>query len=75
MIELTPATAFMLYLLVTLFVLLGLWIFQHYQKRHTSIIPVEKALRTCEFCHFAYLAEDSKAVSRCPCCQSFNKTS
>lgn len=72
MIELTPATAFMLYLLATLFVLLGLWIYQHYQQRHQTILPPEKELHVCEFCHFAYLEEDSKKISRCPRCQSFN---
>lgn len=71
--ELSIHTAFMLYLALTLFVLLGIWINQHYKSRHREILPVEKSLFVCEYCHFTYLSEDEKPVTKCPQCHSFNK--
>lgn len=73
MIEISPTTALMLYLCATLFVLLGLWIVQHYRTRTKIILPMEKNMHTCEFCHFSYLAEDSKKISQCPQCHSFQR--
>lgn len=73
MIELTPAAACTLYLGTTLAILLGLWIYHHYQSRNKKIITVAQQLHVCEYCHFAYLAELGKEVTRCPQCQSFNK--
>jgi ribosomal protein L37AE/L43A len=73
MIELSPTTALMLYLGMTLSVLLGLWIFQHYRYRHKKILSSEKELFICEYCHFAYLDEGTKKITHCPQCQSYNK--
>lgn len=73
MIELSPITALMLYLCATLSVLLGIWIFQHYRMRSKTILSPEKNMQVCEFCHFAYLAENTEKVTRCPRCKSFNR--
>jgi uncharacterized paraquat-inducible protein A len=73
MIELTSSTAFMLYLLLTLMVVLGLWIQHHYYARQKKIASPEQELRVCEYCHFAYLEEGVKQVNQCPQCGSFNK--
>lgn len=72
MIELSPTTALMLYLGATLTFLLSFWIYQHYRLRQKKILPLEKDLHVCEFCHYAYLFEGTKKLSRCPRCQSFN---
>ena len=73
MIELSPTTAFMVYLSMTIGVLFGIWVYQHYQTRKKKIISSEKELFVCEFCHFAYLEEGIKPVTQCPQCQSYNK--
>lgn len=74
MIELSPTTALMLYLGITLFTLLGLWVSRHYQTRGRKIHLPEKDLYICEYCHFAYLEEGIKKINRCPQCHSFNQT-
>jgi uncharacterized paraquat-inducible protein A len=73
MIELSANTAFMLYLGMTLAVLLGIWTWQSYDSRRNKSISLEQELFVCEYCHFAYLEEGIKEVTRCPQCQSFNK--
>lgn len=73
MIELSFGTAFMLYLLFTLTLILGLWFYSHYQTKHKEILPYEQDLYICEYCHFAYLEEPTKDVNRCPQCHSLNK--
>lgn len=72
MIELAPTTALMLYLGFTLLCLLGAWLFNHYRSKYKQILPSEKELHVCEFCHFAYLDQGAKRITRCPRCQSFN---
>ncbi len=73
MIELSPTTALMLYLGLTLFFLLSIWIWNHYASRRRQILPAEQDLHVCEFCHFAYLDTGAKKLTRCPRCQSYNK--
>lgn len=73
MIEVSPTTALMIYLCLTLCVLLGLWALQHSRTRKTEILPIEKNMQTCEFCLFAYLVEDTKPITKCPRCSSFNQ--
>jgi uncharacterized paraquat-inducible protein A len=73
MIELSPTTAFMVYLGVTLAVLLGIWVTQHYRSKSKPTLPSEQKLQVCEYCHFAYLDDSNKGVSKCPQCQSYNK--
>lgn len=73
MIELSANTALMLYLGLTLATLMGLWAVQHFQKRRKKILTHDQELLICEFCHFAYLGDIGKPVSKCPQCQSFNK--
>ena len=73
MITLSTTTATMLYLCLTLIVLLGLWTYQHYCSRKKKINVSEQELFVCEYCLFAYLADQSKSVNRCPQCLSYNK--
>ena len=73
MIELSQATALLLYLGITLAAILSIWISSHYRSRKRRFMPLEKELNACEFCHFAYLDTGSKPVTRCPRCNSYNK--
>jgi len=63
----------MLYLLLTLIVLFSLWGYQHYALRKKKVIVSEEELFRCEYCHFAYLADHAKKVTKCPQCGSYNK--
>jgi uncharacterized paraquat-inducible protein A len=73
MIELSANTAMMLYLSITLTVILGTWIYQHYDSKKRKIVTSEHILHVCEYCHNAYLADDFKKVTQCPQCKLFNK--
>lgn len=73
MIELTFNTIFILYLSLTLFIVLGIWIYSHYRVRHRTFFTTERALFVCEYCHFAYVEESVKYLNRCPQCGLFNK--
>ncbi|MEI8366328.1 MAG: hypothetical protein WCF65_07905 [Parachlamydiaceae bacterium] len=75
MIELSPATALLLYLGATLAILMGVWIASHYRAHKRRFLPPEKDLNVCEFCHFAYLDTGAKKITRCPRCDSLNKSS
>lgn len=75
MIELLPATAFMVYLLMTLIPLLGIWAYHHYRVRKTKVVTEAQRLLVCEYCSFAYLDDIGKKVTRCPQCQSYNGSS
>jgi uncharacterized paraquat-inducible protein A len=72
MIKLSSTTALMLYLGFTLIAILAVWIYGHYTTRKKPILPLEKNLNLCEFCHFAYLDTLGKEVTRCPRCHSLN---
>lgn len=73
MIVLTPITALMLYLCLTLATLLCIWGWHHWKSRTRKVIVVEEELLVCEYCHFAYLGQIGKGVTACPQCGSFNK--
>jgi len=73
MIVLSTTTALMLYLSFTLGLLLALFAYQHFALRSKKIIVSEDELLCCEYCHFAYLADCTKQVTKCPQCNSFNK--
>ena len=73
MIELTFATAFVLYLGCTLAILLGIWGYSHYQAKRKKILSYEQDLYVCEYCHYAYLEDTLKKINRCPQCNSFNQ--
>lgn len=73
MIELTTNTAAMLYLLITLTVLLGIWASHHFRSRKNKIVIIEQELRICEYCHYAYLYSRAKPITQCPQCQCYNK--
>jgi ribosomal protein L37AE/L43A len=73
MIEISATTAIMLYLGMTLFTLLGVWSYYHYRARQKKALPSEQELNICEYCHFAYLEELTKQVTKCQQCGSYNK--
>lgn len=73
MIEVSPATAVMLYLALTLVVVLGLWGYNHYRTRHRRLKMEAHKLLVCEYCHYAYLEAHEATVTQCPQCHSFNK--
>lgn len=73
MIGLSSATAAMLYLCFTLSILFGIWISQHYKSRVKKIVVEDQLLLVCEYCHYAYLGDQARKVTKCPQCQSFNK--
>lgn len=72
MIELSQATALLLYFGVTLLSIMGVWLASHYRSRKRNFMPLEKELVVCEFCLFAYLDIGSKKITRCPRCESYN---
>jgi ribosomal protein L37AE/L43A len=74
MIELTPNTAFMIYLGLTLGMLFGIWCFQHFRTRKKKIAIAEKELFVCEYCHFCYLDDKAKEITKCSQCHSYNKS-
>lgn len=73
MIELSLNQAFMLYLALCLATMSCLWGYLHLRTLKKEILPPEKRLKKCEFCHYDYLAASSKKISRCPCCQAYNE--
>lgn len=73
MIFIYPATAIMLYLALTLTVLLGIWIYYYFRKKGKKILPLEKELWVCEYCHFPYVDTHGKKITCCPQCKSFNQ--
>lgn len=73
MISLSPNTALMLYLCLTLAILFGVWLSNHYKTRRKKIVLAEEHLLVCEYCHCAYLAQAEKQVTQCPQCNSYNK--
>lgn len=72
MIELSPNTACMIYLGVTIAFLLGLWVYKHLASKKRKISVIEKELFVCEYCQCAYLVELNKKVTRCTQCKSYN---
>ncbi|MFT5318351.1 MAG: Zn finger protein HypA/HybF involved in hydrogenase expression [Chlamydiales bacterium] len=74
MLKLSLSTAFMFYLGATLGVLLVLWIYYNMVQGRKKIVPYERSLFVCEYCSKAYLEESIKHVTKCPECQSFNKS-
>lgn len=72
MIDVFPTTALMLYLGLLLTGFFTVWIFQSYGKTKKPILPLEKKLHICEFCHFPYLESPVKKITRCPRCSSYN---
>lgn len=73
MIELSPTTALMLYLSVTLATLFAIWGVHHYRSRNKRVDLSNQKLIICEYCRFAYLGNVDKTVSKCPQCSSYNR--
>jgi hypothetical protein len=73
MIEVSPETAFMLYLGGTVLAIIGTWVWQHFVAKKKEIISFPSRTFHCEFCHASYLDDPIKPFTRCPECQSLNK--
>jgi hypothetical protein len=73
MIEISPDTAFLLYIGMTLLILLGTWTYHHYCSSKRKLVLMEYELSVCEYCHFAYLATRGDELTRCPQCKSLNQ--
>lgn len=73
MIELSTNTALMLYLGITLITLMVIWASRHFRSRRQKPLATDQQLLVCEFCHFAYLDDMGKSITKCPQCGSFNK--
>lgn len=73
MIEVTPSTAFMIYLATTLTILVLVWVQYHFRSKKKFKLPAETLLLVCEYCHCAYVEDYLKDVTQCPKCDSFNK--
>lgn len=73
MIEVAPNTAIMIYLAIFLTVIMGLWLYTHVVKRNNKIVTTEQRLLVCEYCQCAYVEDQTKEVTKCPECESFNK--
>lgn len=73
MIEISPASAAMLYLSITLALLFILWLYQHWKRHRRKPFLDREELYVCEYCHFIYLADPEKPNNRCPECLSYNK--
>lgn len=74
MIELSPTTAIMLYLCITLATLLAIWGYHHYYSRMKKVDISQEKLIICEYCHYTYLDQIAKPITKCPQCESFSKT-
>jgi hypothetical protein len=75
MIEVTFATAFILYLGFTLTIVLSIWAYSHYRGLQKPILSSEQELFICEYCHHTYLGDCIKTIHQCPRCGFFNKKS
>lgn len=73
MIHLSAAAAIMLYLGVTLFAVLGMWVYFHLKSKKRKILSSREELYLCEYCHCIYLADPLIPNNQCPECQSYNK--
>ena len=73
MFALSMNAACLLYLSLTLGILLIVWLGSHFFQKNTKLEISENRLQTCEFCHFSFLAEKGKVISKCPQCHSFLK--
>lgn len=72
MIHLDARSAVVLYLSLTLLGLLVLWLRQKAPGGEETG-AMERGLFHCEFCAELYLECSWKGVTRCPCCQGWNK--
>jgi hypothetical protein len=72
-IELSPISAVIVYLTLTLSTLLAIWVYYHYHARQKKIVVSEKKLLVCEYCLFVYLDRIEKKVTQCPQCQCYNE--
>lgn len=73
MIEVTFHIISILYLGLTLFAILGIWIYSHYRIQKKSFFPTKQTLFICEYCHFFYVKDSDKYLNQCPQCGLFNK--
>ena len=73
MIPIESTSLVLLYLFLFLFLCFGFWLFSHFKQR-TKTLPPLFTMKRCEYCTFDYLHKTGDKISKCPQCQSFNKT-
>lgn len=73
MIEITPSSAFLIYLLLSLGTLMAIWLYSHYLDKKKQHVALDSRLTTCEYCHTTYVTPSDQSISNCPQCNSFNK--
>ncbi len=74
MIEVSPETACILYLAASIMAVIGIWLYQHKSSKKKEIVTFKTKHITCDFCTASYLDDAAKTYTRCPACQSLNKT-
>ena len=70
MIDIAPESACVLYLAISLFVVIGIWL----ATRKKETVQFAFKHKTCEFCYFHYIEDTQKQLSRCPQCQLINRS-
>lgn len=72
MLVVSIRTALLICFALFLFIYLGAWVFYHLKQRKKTALPAANKLTTCEHCHYAYLSNALKPISKCPQCYSYN---
>lgn len=73
MIEVSPETACIIYLGLTVVAVFIAWIKHNKKNQSKEIITFTSGKITCEFCNFSYVDDVRKSLTRCPQCQFMNK--
>ncbi|MBU1006284.1 MAG: hypothetical protein KKH08_01660 [Candidatus Omnitrophica bacterium] len=73
MIEIEFSLAVTIYLIVSVFSVIGLWIASE-RKNVQGLFSLEDAFFwQCSICTYVYVDSRHNAISKCPRCESFNK--
>ena len=75
MIEVSAETACILYLGTAIFTIMTIWLYQYIKNSRKEILSFTTKHFVCEFCHSSYLDNPNQSMTRCPQCQSLNKSS
>lgn len=73
MIEVEMNLALLIYLGSLLLFIFGIWLWHNFSSRKKKRSFAATELAVCEYCHFAYLAQTSAQVNKCPSCLCLNK--
>jgi ribosomal protein L37AE/L43A len=73
MIEVAPDVGCMIYLGAAIFTIMGIWLRYHLRSKKKEVLSFPIAQKQCEFCHFTYLDDAAKQISRCPQCRFLNE--